>query len=172
MIRNCLCFTIALLSFAATALAGPSGIVHDVVQAGLTFEPANITVAPGDTVRWTWASGFHTVTSGASCTPDGLFDMPLTSGDPIAEYVVPMESDGVIDYFCSPHCGLGMIATITVEPMVICPADVTGDGTIDVLDLLAVIAAWGELGGPADVDGSGIVDVLDLLEVISAWGPC
>jgi DNA-binding beta-propeller fold protein YncE len=53
-----------------------------------------------------------------------------------------------------------------------CPEDVNGDGTVDVLDLLAVIAAWGNPGGPEDVNEDGVVDVLDLLAVISAWGPC
>ena len=59
---------------------------------------------------------------------------------------------------------------LVIEPG--CPEDVNGDGTVDVLDLLAVIAAWGNPGGPEDVNGDGVVDVLDLLAVISAWGPC
>ena len=50
------------------------------------------------------------------------------------------------------------------------PADVNGDGVVDVLDLLAVIAAWGNPGGPEDVNSDGVVDVLDLLAVIAAWG--
>jgi hypothetical protein len=53
-----------------------------------------------------------------------------------------------------------------------CPADVNGDSIVDVLDLLAVLAAWGAAGGPEDINGDGIVNVLDLLEVLGAWGPC
>jgi len=53
-----------------------------------------------------------------------------------------------------------------------CPEDCTGDGVVDVLDLLAVLAAWGQSGVPADVNADGIVDVLDLLAVLAAWGPC
>lgn len=52
-----------------------------------------------------------------------------------------------------------------------CPADVTGDAVVDVLDLLEVLSKWGG-SGSADVNGDGIVDVLDLLAVLSAWGPC
>ncbi len=52
-----------------------------------------------------------------------------------------------------------------------CPADITGDDVIDVLDLLEVLAQWGTAGS-ADITGDGVVDVLDLLEVLSAWGPC
>jgi len=54
-----------------------------------------------------------------------------------------------------------------------CTGDITGDGTVDVLDLLAVLAAWGATGDvPEDVTGDGVVDVLDLLEVLAAWGAC
>jgi len=52
-----------------------------------------------------------------------------------------------------------------------CPADVTGDGVVDVLDLLQVLSQWGG-SGSADITGDGIVDVLDLIAVLSAWGPC
>jgi hypothetical protein len=53
-----------------------------------------------------------------------------------------------------------------------CPEDVSGDGTVDMADLLAVIAAWGQAGGPADVNGDNLVDINDLLDVIAAWGSC
>jgi hypothetical protein len=53
-----------------------------------------------------------------------------------------------------------------------CPADVNGDNVVDVLDLLAVLAAWGATSGPEDINGDGIVDVLDLLDLLAAWGPC
>ena len=58
------------------------------------------------------------------------------------------------------------------EPLLLCPADITGDGLVDVLDLLKVLAGWGQSGVPADVNADGIVDVLDLLEILAAWGPC
>ncbi|MHC5004595.1 MAG: FG-GAP repeat domain-containing protein, partial [Planctomycetota bacterium] len=54
-------------------------------------------------------------------------------------------------------------------------ADVTGDGAVDVDDLVAVILAWGACGPPpcpADVNQSGAVDADDLLLVLLAWGPC
>jgi hypothetical protein len=58
-----------------------------------------------------------------------------------------------------------------VEP---CAADVDGSGTVNIADLLAVIAAWGPSSGgnPADVNGDGVVNITDLLAVIAAWGPC
>jgi hypothetical protein len=55
-----------------------------------------------------------------------------------------------------------------------CPADVNGDSSININDLLEVIASWGTVGGgnPADVNDDGIVNIADLLGVISAWGLC
>jgi hypothetical protein len=58
------------------------------------------------------------------------------------------------------------------ERLVQSPADVDGDGDVDVDDLLAVILTWGECPPgpcPADVDGSGTVDVDDLVIVILSW---
>jgi hypothetical protein len=55
----------------------------------------------------------------------------------------------------------------------ICPADVNGDGTVAVDDLVAIIMAWGKCTGcPADVDGDGKVDVSDLVAAIANWGTC
>jgi len=53
------------------------------------------------------------------------------------------------------------------------PEDINGDGTVDVVDLLMLLAAWGPCEGcPEDVTGDGMVDVLDLLALLAAWGPC
>jgi len=53
-----------------------------------------------------------------------------------------------------------------------CDADVSGDGEVNVTDLLAVIDQWGQSNSPADINGDGVVDVTDLLEVVGNWGPC
>ncbi len=58
------------------------------------------------------------------------------------------------------------------DPAACCHADVSGDGVVDVNDLLAVLADWGQTGGPADIDGDGTVGVDDLLATIASWGPC
>jgi CSLREA domain-containing protein len=45
------------------------------------------------------------------------------------------------------------------------------DGVVDVTDLLAVLAQWGNTS-PCDTDDSGTTDVTDLLKVLGDWGPC
>ncbi|MDP6158963.1 MAG: hypothetical protein QGI74_08820 [Phycisphaerales bacterium] len=52
-----------------------------------------------------------------------------------------------------------------------CSADVDGDGTVGVNDVLLVIANFGG-SGSGDVNGDGVVDVSDILFVISWWGDC
>ena len=54
-----------------------------------------------------------------------------------------------------------------------CEADVNGDWTVNVSDVLAIIAAWGacELCDE-DINQDDIVDVSDLLTVIARWGDC
>lgn len=54
-----------------------------------------------------------------------------------------------------------------------CPADIDGNGIVNIADLLAVISNWGSgPGNPADVNGDGFVNITDLLGVISDWGNC
>ncbi|MCI0362539.1 MAG: hypothetical protein L0Y44_05635 [Phycisphaerales bacterium] len=68
-----------------------------------------------------------------------------------------------------------------VEPESACPADLNDNGTVRVIDLLAVIGSWGPCANPNDCPadiapagplGDDVVNVADLLAVISAWGTC
>jgi probable HAF family extracellular repeat protein len=49
-------------------------------------------------------------------------------------------------------------------------ADVNGDGTVDMADVLDVVNHWTPLR-PGDANADGIVNIEDLLIVINAWGP-
>jgi hypothetical protein len=54
-----------------------------------------------------------------------------------------------------------------------CPADLDGDGTIGITDLLALLAGWGECTFcPVDVDGDGTIGITDLLALLAGWGRC
>lgn len=69
----------------------------------------------------------------------------------------------------------GFQAIVRTRPFdpIPCPADITGNGSVDIADLLAVIGAWGAIGAnPADVNGDEVVNIHDLLAVIAAWGAC
>ncbi len=61
------------------------------------------------------------------------------------------------------------LVEIVEEP---CPADINGDGAVNVQDLLMLLAHYGQAGGPSDIDGDGAVNVSDLLALLAALGPC
>ena len=50
------------------------------------------------------------------------------------------------------------------------PADLNCSGTVDAVDLAAVLAAWGPGFGAPDINGSGNVDAVDLALLLAAWG--
>ena len=54
-----------------------------------------------------------------------------------------------------------------------CPWDcqTTPDGQVNILDFLAMLGQWGQVGTPCDYDGGG-VSVTDFLELLANWGPC
>lgn len=111
---------LASLSLFAGVASADTVIVN---QFGLNFDPVNVVIEPGDTVRWIRNSGTHDVTSGTDGTVDGdeIFFGLLDEPNPVFEHTFdaaflaanPMPG-GVYDYFCSPHFNFGMVATVTV----------------------------------------------------------
>jgi len=53
-----------------------------------------------------------------------------------------------------------------------CPGDYDNNGTVNTIDILEVIAHWGQPRTIWDPNASGFVDVFDLLNVINNWGDC
>jgi len=53
-----------------------------------------------------------------------------------------------------------------------CPADFSGDGTVDGADLGTLLAAWGTPNPQADLNDDGVVDGADLGALLAAWGSC
>ena len=111
------------------------------------------TVGPVDQSSGGWYDVEHTLSG------DGEIQVRFACGDLGAGSVIEAGVDGVSlsRSFCDD---------------VSCLGDVTGDGTVDVTDLLAVVGAWDNTSGPEDVNQDGIVDVSDLLAVVGAWGAC
>ena len=98
--RSLLLFLLCgLLSVAASA----SATVHDIQIGNFFFNPTKTVVSPGDTVRWTLMTGFHTTTStvgsakawdsGNMSTPGQTFEVVFTAGD----------GPGPFPYLCSVH---------------------------------------------------------------------
>lgn len=58
---------------------------------------------------------------------------------------------------------------VTFTPPVSNPADINGDGSVNGIDLTALLGAWGTSDPAADINDSGSVDGLDLAQLLAAW---
>jgi len=84
---------------------GPGGM--------LVFDPASVTIHPGDQVKWTWDSGGHSTTSGSPGMPNGIWNSGIHNGG--ATFTRTFNSAGTFPYYCTPHGGCcGMVGTVTV----------------------------------------------------------
>jgi probable HAF family extracellular repeat protein len=125
----------------------------------------------GHAVGWSQLSFANTV---ATLWADGvvhdLNDLVQTELDITLTQAWDVNDHGVI-------VGVGLFED-TLRAWILTPviaADVTGDGVVDVLDLVEVILGWGPCPDPcpptcdADIDGNCTVDVQDLVAVILGW---
>ena len=79
-----------------------------------SFSPENLTISEGDTVIWiNKGSMIHTTTSGTDCEPDEGWNSGNLSPEESFSFI--FTSQGTFDYFCIPHCEMGMTGSVTVE---------------------------------------------------------
>jgi plastocyanin len=106
-----------------TLQSAPNQIFDVTVGPGGTFvfSPDTLSISVGDTVRWTWASLGHSVTSGGSCAPDSQFCSPDDMNCPAGVlsptgtvYQHTFSQAGSYTYFCFAHCVRGMVGSINV----------------------------------------------------------
>src|SRR4030095_10741574 len=109
---------------AVSGVPSGGGQIFEVAvgQGGDVFVPDKISIAAGDTVRWTWAEGGHSVTSGDPCIVDGQYcspdDLNCDQGilsDQGTVYEHTFTEPGVYSYFCHAHCGIGMTGVVNVS---------------------------------------------------------
>jgi plastocyanin len=119
-----------------TAMAAPvTGTIHEVRMVGdatgYRYEPANITVKPGDGIKFINVSGGpHNVAFDPATIPadqkDQLFaNMPNSMDGSSPIFVNPNEewtlslaniAPGKYPYHCTPHLAMNMRGEITVQP--------------------------------------------------------
>ena len=107
--------------------ATPEPTVHEVWMKDISptefvFEPADITVRPGDVVRWIQTTAtphnvdFRAGPDGAVPTVDTPVGPFLMAPDETYEVVIGDNfAAGTTKYVCTPHEYMGMVGTITVE---------------------------------------------------------
>lgn len=107
---------ISLMAFLLTSFLPLESLAtkHTINVQNFSFSPANITnVQIGDTMRWVWISGVHTTTSSGIPAGADSWDSPITSTVTFYEYRVSVA--GVYNYVCTPHVGMNMIGSFTVQ---------------------------------------------------------
>ncbi len=86
--------------------------VDEVPIADFKYVPAAISVATGTTITWTNRdSAPHTATSGASPSPDGLFDTGILKKGQSKK--IKLSKPGTFEYYCELHAF--MKGTVTVR---------------------------------------------------------
>ncbi len=93
----------ALLAIVALTASKPVGAAVANVNVGNgsggnVYVPASVTVAVGDTVTWTWASGFHNVDA-----VDGSFDSGAPHATPGSPFSNTFNTAGTFFYYCEVH---------------------------------------------------------------------
>ncbi|MFC6727493.1 PQQ-binding-like beta-propeller repeat protein, partial [Natronoarchaeum mannanilyticum] len=106
----------ALSSSGGTIGGGGGEIDHEVTvgpQGEFVFEPTELRVEPGETVRWTWESDNHTLTPQTQPAGGDWQGNPQVEGDGYV-YEHTFDAEGVYEYVCEPHAALGMEGTVVV----------------------------------------------------------
>jgi len=96
-------------------LVGPGG--------NLVFEPEELTIEAGTTVRWVWESDNHNVVpqgqpEDAGWEGEGSSGTTFESGH---EYSHTFETLGLYDYVCTPHESAGMVGSVEVVEQIETP---------------------------------------------------
>jgi plastocyanin len=89
-------------------------MTYDVGVTTFAYLPRDLTVVEGDSVRWYWIQGTHTITEGLDCTAqDPLFDSLSDPTHP--ELIYRFDTAGFYEYFCRLHCVIDdMKGSVTV----------------------------------------------------------
>ena len=97
--------------------SGGGGTTHEVIVGpggDLVFDPEEDTIAPGDTVVWTWDSDNHNVAPTSVPGEAEWEGYPEISG-PGTEYSHTFETTGTYEYVCQPHASSGMEGSVVVQ---------------------------------------------------------
>lgn len=138
---------------------------------------------PEITSLWngTWATDGATTTIGdvgwnAAIPPNGSVEVGFGASGTLADNVVNCTLNGsaceVVYEGGDDNGGGDDGGDITTLPGPFnCAADLNGDGSVAIADLLSLIKVWGE-NSTNDLDGDGVIGVGDVLILIASWGDC
>jgi len=143
---------------------------YDAMQALLDIDSVNGASSPFAFTGGAPASGIGSAPATLQFTID-------TTGLKQGTYVAPISVNTSDENIPGASAAiLNLTISVIIDNAPPCIADVNGDLSVNVDDLLAVIGAWGPCADPeacpGDTNADDVVDVDDLLAVIGAWGAC
>ena len=103
----------AVLGLGGTALAAEVEVrmLNKGAAGMMVFEPALVTIAPGDSVKFVATDKSHNAETIKGMVPDGA--KPFT-GKMNEDVTVTFDQAGVYGVKCMPHYGMGMVSLIVV----------------------------------------------------------
>lgn len=132
-------------------LSIPTVTVHNVTNSGVTFVPAVLSIALGDSVHWSMV-GNHNVNGDQGtypANPESFYSGP----PPVASFGHRFMTSGNYTYQCDPHFGFGMIGTIEVQGPLndVTNLAVSSNGEDE------VTVSWNDPNGANGVDWDGVM---------------
>merc|ERR1712157_606797 len=108
------------LSAPQVTLAATTTVKMGADSGLLVFEPAKVTVCKGDTVQWiNNKAGPHNVVFDEDNIPSGVDQEKISMDDQLGEpgdtFEMKFDTPGTYGYYCEPHRGAGMQATLIVQ---------------------------------------------------------
>ena len=111
---------VAVGLMAAPAVANAADVKLGSDSGQLVFVPDEITVKVGDSVTWTGNKGLpHNVVFDEENVPEGVDAEALSHADNVGDegekVTTKFTKAGTYGYYCEPHRGAGMNATVVVK---------------------------------------------------------
>lgn len=107
--------TAAVLSLALVGMAGAETVDVKMLNKGeagmMVFEPASVTLAPGDSIRFLAADKGHNAETIEGMLPEGAATF---AGKINEELTVTFDLPGLYGVRCKPHFAMGMVMVIAV----------------------------------------------------------
>lgn len=123
---------IAVIALAIAAALPARADQTVTIGPGFAFNPAAVTIVPGETVTWTWAASGHSTTSDAATGPE-VWDSGVQNSGFSFSHV--FTTAGTFPYYCKVHSFPGgtimngvvqvVVPTVTPTPAVTPSASVT-----------------------------------------------
>ena len=106
-------FITTAVVFFGRAVMGATVTVNVAPGDAFVFDPASVSIHPGDTVTWVWQDSDHSATSGSPEQPSGLFDSGINNTGATFSYT--FTAPGTVPYYCKPHGSCcGMVGNVIV----------------------------------------------------------